>query len=123
MHRRMAIPCALTRKTPKAAPEAPLGLLARQWNADADVDVVAAIVNPTRAATRKRAIVDLHDLSGTVELVAGGKPSRKRLAAQSLCVVPQFGTWSTPRVTAVLAGVVHDRQGTTGHQHNRRENT
>lgn len=37
-------------------------LRARHRNADADVDSVVAIVNPTRAAMIKRFIVDLRNL-------------------------------------------------------------
>jgi hypothetical protein len=45
---------ALSNMTPKAVPVAPLGLLARQCHADADVDTAATIVAPTNIATRKR---------------------------------------------------------------------
>jgi len=40
--------------TPKAVPDAPLGLLARQCHADADVEAAAVIVAPTNIAIRKR---------------------------------------------------------------------
>jgi hypothetical protein len=45
--------------TPKAVPDAPLGLLARQCHADADVEAAAAIVAPTNIAMRKRLMIDL----------------------------------------------------------------
>jgi hypothetical protein len=54
MHRRIEIDCALSSMTPKAVPAAPLGLLARQCHADADVEAAAAIVAPTNIAMRKR---------------------------------------------------------------------
>ena len=41
---------------PKAVPDAPLGELARQWYADADVETAVAIATPTNAATKKRLI-------------------------------------------------------------------
>jgi hypothetical protein len=59
MHRRNEIDCALSNMTPKAVPVAPLGLLARQCHADADVDTAAAIVAPTNIAIRKRLIIAL----------------------------------------------------------------
>jgi hypothetical protein len=43
------------------------------------------------------------------------------LAAPSLCVVPDVGNWSTPRVMAALAGFAHERQGTACTEHNHRE--
>jgi hypothetical protein len=57
MHRRIEIDCALSKMTPKAVPDAPLGARARQWYADADVDTAAAIVAPTNIATRKRLMI------------------------------------------------------------------
>src|SRR5271168_3004378 len=48
--------------------------------------------------------------------------TRVSKASLKLCVVPDVGAWSTPRVMAALAGVVHNRKGTGGYQHNRREN-
>jgi hypothetical protein len=51
MHRRIEIDWALSSMTPKAVPVAPLGLLARQCHADADVEA-AAIVAPTNIAVR-----------------------------------------------------------------------
>ena len=54
MHRRIEIDWALSSMTPKAVPAAPLGLLARQCHADADVEAAAAIVAPTNIAMRKR---------------------------------------------------------------------
>jgi hypothetical protein len=57
MHRRIEIDWALSKITPKAVPAAPLGLLARQCHADADVDTAAAIVAPTNIATRKRLMI------------------------------------------------------------------
>jgi hypothetical protein len=59
MHRRNEIDCALPSMTPKAVPDAPLGLLARQCHADADVDAAAAIVAPTNIAMRKRVMIAL----------------------------------------------------------------
>jgi hypothetical protein len=41
---------------PTAVPDAPLGLLARQCHADADVEAAAAIAEPTRTATKNRRI-------------------------------------------------------------------
>jgi len=52
MHRRNEIDCALSSITPKAVPAAPLGLLAIQCHADADVEAAAAIVAPTNIAMR-----------------------------------------------------------------------
>ena len=57
MHRRIEIDCALSSMTPKAVPDAPLGLLARQCHADADVEAAAAIVAPTNIAMRKRLMI------------------------------------------------------------------
>ena len=45
--------------TPKAVPAAPLGLLAKQCHADADVEAAAAIVAPTNIAMRKRLMIAL----------------------------------------------------------------
>src|ERR1700722_1127033 len=59
MHRRIEIDWALSNMTPKAVPAAPLGLLARQCHADADVDTAAAIVAPTNIAMRKRLMIAL----------------------------------------------------------------
>jgi hypothetical protein len=53
---------ALSRITPKAVPAAPLGLVARQCHADADVEAAAAIVIPTNIAMRKRLMIALPDL-------------------------------------------------------------
>lgn len=47
--------------------------------------------------------------------------ARVSQASLNLCMVPDVGAWSTPRVMAALAGVVHNREGTGGYQHNRRE--
>jgi hypothetical protein len=63
MHRRIAIDWALSSMMPKAVPDAPLGLRAMQWYADADVETVATTVSPTRVATKKLFIIALHDLS------------------------------------------------------------
>ena len=57
MHRRIEIDWALSSMTPKAVPAAPLGLLARQCHADADVEAAAAIVAPTNIAMRKRLMI------------------------------------------------------------------
>jgi len=54
MHRRIEIDWALSNMTPKAVPDAPLGLLARQCHADADVEAAATIVAPTNIAMRNR---------------------------------------------------------------------
>ena len=62
MHRRIEIDCALSSMTPKAVPDAPLGALARQWYADADVETAVAIVAPTNAATKKRLMIALPDV-------------------------------------------------------------
>jgi hypothetical protein len=45
--------------TPKAVPDAPLGLLARQCHADADVEAAAAIVAPTNSVMKKRLMIAL----------------------------------------------------------------
>jgi hypothetical protein len=57
MHRRIEIDWALSSMTPKAVPAAPLGLLARQCHADADVEAAAAIVAPTNTAVRNRLMI------------------------------------------------------------------
>jgi hypothetical protein len=57
MQRRIEIDWALSSMTPKAVPAAPLGLLARQCHADADVEAAAAIVAPTNIAMRKRLMI------------------------------------------------------------------
>ena len=62
MHRRIEIDCALSSMTPKAVPVAPLGLRARQCQADADVEAAAAIVAPTNIAMRKRLMIALPEL-------------------------------------------------------------
>jgi hypothetical protein len=54
MHRRNEIDCALSNMTPNAVPAAPLGLLARQCHADADVEAAAAIIAPTNIAMKNR---------------------------------------------------------------------
>jgi hypothetical protein len=59
MHRRNAIDWALSSMMPKAVPAAPLGLLARQCHADADVEAAAAIVAPITIAMRKRPMIAL----------------------------------------------------------------
>jgi hypothetical protein len=59
MHRRNEIDCALSNMTPKAVPAAPLGLLAKQCHADADVEAAAAIVAPTNISMRKRLMIAL----------------------------------------------------------------
>jgi hypothetical protein len=48
--------------TPKAVPAAPLGLLAKQCHADADVEAAAAMIVPTNTATRKRLMIALPGL-------------------------------------------------------------
>lgn len=62
MHRRIEIDWALSSMTPKAVPAAPLGLLARQCHADADVETAVAIATPTNAATKKRLMIALPDV-------------------------------------------------------------
>ncbi len=62
MHRRIEIDWALSNMTPKAVPAAPLGLLARQCHADADVETAVAIATPTNAATKKRLMIALPDV-------------------------------------------------------------
>jgi hypothetical protein len=69
MHRRIEIDCALSSMTPKAAPAAPLGLLARQCHADADVEAAAAIVAPTNIALRKRLRIALYDVMTKTSLL------------------------------------------------------
>jgi len=59
MQRRNEIDCALPNMTPKAVPDAPLGLLARQCHADADVEAAAAMIAPTNIAMRKRLMIAL----------------------------------------------------------------
>jgi hypothetical protein len=56
MHRRSEIDCALPSITPKAAPVAPLGDVARQCHADADVETDAAIIAPANKAMKRRPI-------------------------------------------------------------------
>jgi hypothetical protein len=62
MHRRNEIDWALPSMTPKAVPAAPLGLLARQCHADADVEAAAAIIAPANIATKKRLMIALPDV-------------------------------------------------------------
>jgi hypothetical protein len=62
MHRRNEIDCALPNMTPKAVPDAPLGLLARQCHADADVEAAAAMIAPTNIAMKKRPMNALADV-------------------------------------------------------------
>ena len=62
MHRRIEIDWALSNMTPKAVPAAPLGLLARQCHADADVETAVAMATPTNAATKKRLMIALPDV-------------------------------------------------------------
>ena len=57
MHRRIEIDWALSSMTPKAVPAAPLGLLARQCHADADVEAAAAIADPIMTATKNRLMI------------------------------------------------------------------
>jgi hypothetical protein len=71
MHRRIEIDCALSNMTPKAVPAAPLGLLARQCHADADVDTAAAIVAPTNIAMRKRLMIALADVMNKKTYLGG----------------------------------------------------
>ena len=40
------------------------------------------------------------------------------LAEPSLCVVPDVGNWSAPRVMAHFTGVIHDRQRAADPEHN-----
>jgi hypothetical protein len=44
---------------PTAVPDAPLGLVAKQCHADADVEAAAAIAEPTRTATKNRRMTHL----------------------------------------------------------------
>jgi hypothetical protein len=62
MHRRIEIDWALSSMMPKAVPAAPLGLLARQCHADADVETAAAIVAPINIAIRKRPMIALPEV-------------------------------------------------------------
>jgi hypothetical protein len=62
MHRRNEIDCALPNMTPKAVPVAPLGLLAKQCHADADVEAAAAIAAPMNIAMRKRLMIALPEI-------------------------------------------------------------
>jgi hypothetical protein len=57
MQRRSEIDCALSRMIPKAAPVAPLGAVARQCHADADVETAAAITAPANKAMKSRLII------------------------------------------------------------------
>jgi hypothetical protein len=59
MHWRNEIDWALASMTPKAVADTPLGLRARQCQADADVEAAAAIVAPADIAMRKRLIIAL----------------------------------------------------------------
>jgi hypothetical protein len=62
MQRRSEIDCALPRMTPKAAPVAPLGDVARQCHADAEVEIAAAITAPANKGTKKRLMIGLPSL-------------------------------------------------------------
>jgi hypothetical protein len=57
MHRRIEIDWALSSMTPNAVPAAPLGLRAKQCQADADVEAAAAIADPIMTATKKRLMI------------------------------------------------------------------
>ena len=48
--------------TPKAAPVAPLGDVARQCHADADVEIAAAITAPANKGMKKRLMIGLPSL-------------------------------------------------------------
>jgi hypothetical protein len=48
--------------TPKAAPVAPLGDVARQCHADAEVEIAAAITAPANKGTKKRLMIGLPSL-------------------------------------------------------------
>ena len=79
MHRRSEIDWARSSMTPKAVPAAPLGLLARQCHADADVEAAAAIVAPTNTAMRKRTASDSgvdhrHGRAGNLRALARALP-------------------------------------------------
>jgi hypothetical protein len=54
MHRRNEIDCALSSMTPKAVPDAPLGLLAKQCHADAELETAAVIAAPTNIVMKNR---------------------------------------------------------------------
>jgi hypothetical protein len=62
MQRRSAIDCALPGITPKAAPVAPLGDVARQCHADADVEIAAAITAPANKGMIKWLMIGLPSL-------------------------------------------------------------
>jgi hypothetical protein len=98
MHRRNEIDWALSNMTPKAVPDAPLGLLARQCQADADVEAAAAIAAPTNIAIRKRTMITLPDIyarnsrlsQGAVALSQSCLPANRdcRLARYRACAQP-----------------------------------
>ena len=48
--------------TPKAAPVAPLGDVARQCHADAEVEIAAAITAPANKGTKKQLMIGLPSL-------------------------------------------------------------
>jgi hypothetical protein len=89
MHRRSEIDCALSSMTPEAAPVAPLGLVARQCHADAEVETAAAIVAPANKAMKKRPIIgslwfNAQNSKGPLVLIKGAVAVRptERVAMQ-----------------------------------------
>jgi hypothetical protein len=53
-----------------------------------------------------------------IEINDGGLNCRTS-AVPSFYVVPYAGHWSTPRMLAALAGLVHHRERACGDEHNR----
>ena len=70
---------ALSSMMPKAVPAAPLGLLARQCHADADVETAAAIVAPINIAIRKRPMIALPEVSARNSRLSRGDAATAQL--------------------------------------------
>jgi hypothetical protein len=79
MHRRIEIDWALSSMMPKAVPVAPLGLLARQCHADADVETAAAIVAPINIAMRKRPMIALPEVCARNSRLSRGDAATAKL--------------------------------------------
>src|SRR4029077_6286599 len=95
MHRRIEIDWALSNMTPKAVPAAPLGLLARQCHADADVDTAAAIVPPPNIGMRTRLIIALRSAVFLLPALAVSRTlsSSERRRHHSIAHSGAHGAW------------------------------
>jgi hypothetical protein len=69
----------------------------------------------THAALENR---DLRNSSGSLAKFT----AIRRVSSRVLCVLSDVGSWSAPSVMGALARVVHNRQGATDPDDNRREN-